>query len=363
MKHIKDFFATKLGIICTGSIIGILAVVLQKLGNPGNMGICAACFIRDIAGAVGLHRADVVQYVRPEIIGLVLGSFVAALLFKEFKPRTGSAPIVKFILGAFAMIGTLVFLGCPWRTILRLAGGDVNAVFGLLGLVFGIFIGTLFLRKGFNLGKAQPSSLYVGLLMPLIMLGLLVLMIVFPQIQGEGKNGILFYSMKGPGAMHAPIIISVIVGIVIGFLAQRTRFCTVGAFRDLIMFRQVHLLIGVAAFLVTALIGNLIFGQFNPGMEGQPVAHTQSIWNFTGMALAGLTFSLAGGCPGRNLFLAGEGNGDSAVFVLGMFAGAAFSHNFALAASPKGIGTYTIAALFIGFAFCLFIGFTMREKA
>jgi len=50
---------------------------------------------------------------RPEIIGFVLGALIAAYLFKEFRPRAGSAPLVRFILGAFAMIGALVFIGCP----------------------------------------------------------------------------------------------------------------------------------------------------------------------------------------------------------------------------------------------------------
>jgi uncharacterized protein len=49
------------------------------------MGICMACFERDVAGALGLHRADVVQYLRPEIIGFALGAFVAALLYGEFR--------------------------------------------------------------------------------------------------------------------------------------------------------------------------------------------------------------------------------------------------------------------------------------
>jgi hypothetical protein len=51
------------------------------------MGICVACMERDIAGALGLHRAALVQYIRPEIIGFVLGALIAALLFREFKPR------------------------------------------------------------------------------------------------------------------------------------------------------------------------------------------------------------------------------------------------------------------------------------
>ena len=79
------------------------------------MGICVACFDRDIAGALGLHRADVVQYMRPEILGLVLGSLIAAYLFKEFRSRAGSAPIVRFVLGVFAMIGVFWCLRIPAR--------------------------------------------------------------------------------------------------------------------------------------------------------------------------------------------------------------------------------------------------------
>jgi YedE family putative selenium metabolism protein len=362
MASLKNFFANRLGIVSVGAFIGVLAALLQKLGNPGNMGICVACFERDIAGAVGLHRAGVVQYIRPEIIGFVLGSLIAAYIFKEFRPRVGSAPIVRFVLGAFAMIGALVFLGCPWRALLRLAGGDGNAILGLAGLIFGIWIGTLFLKKGYNLGRSDKTYTSVGWLMPIIMLGFLVLMLIFPQVKGQAKNGILFYSLKGPGSMHAALIISLVAGLCIGFLAQRSRFCTMGAFRDLILFRQAHLFTGLLALVFFAFMTNLIVGQFHPGFAKQPVAHTMHIWNFGGMVVAGLAFALAGGCPGRQLFLAGEGDGDAAVFVLGMIVGAGFSHNFGLASSPKGVGPYGIAAVIIGLLVCLFIGFTMRKK-
>lgn len=362
MAVLKNFFATRWGIISVGAFIGILAPLLQKWGNPGNMGICVACFERDIAGAIGIHRAAVVQYMRPEIIGFVLGSLIAAYLFKEFRPRVGSAPIVRFVLGAFAMIGALMFLGCPWRALLRFAAGDGNAIFGLLGLIGGIWIGTLFLKGGYNLGRTQKTYSSVGWLLPLTMLGFLVLGLIFPQVEGEMKSDILFYSLKGPGAMHAPLVVSLLVGLAIGFLAQRSRFCTMGAFRDLILFRQTHLFMGLLSLAVFAFITNLILGQFHPGFVKQPVAHTMSLWNFGGMVLAGLAFALAGGCPGRQLFLSGEGDGDAAVFVLGMIVGAGFAHNFGLASSPKGVGPHGIAAVIIGLLVCLFIGFTMRKK-
>ena len=45
--------------------------------------------------------------------------------------KGGSSPLTRFILAFFVMIGCLMFLGCPFRMILRLAGGDLNAIFWL----------------------------------------------------------------------------------------------------------------------------------------------------------------------------------------------------------------------------------------
>jgi len=358
----RNVFATRWGIVCVGAFIGVMAATLQYLGNPGNMGVCVACFVRDITGALGLHRAGVVQYLRPEIIGFILGSLAAALISREFKSRGGSAPIVRFVLGAFAMIGALVFLGCPWRAMLRLAAGDWNSVLGIIGLVGGIWIGTRLLKTGYNLGRTHTLSPAAGLILPALAAGFLVLMLIFPQVEGQDKNGILFYSVKGPGAMHAPLIVSIITGLIIGVLAQRSRFCTMGAFRDLILFKHFHLLSGVVSLIVFAFITNLIVGQFPPGFENQPVAHTMHVWNVLGMVLAGLSFSLAGGCPGRQLFLSGEGDTDAGIFVAGMVAGAAFAHNFELASSPKGIGPHGLAAVVIGLIGCVIIGLTMKQE-
>lgn len=355
MQMRRNWFAGGSGIAVSGAIMAAIAVGLQHFGNPANMGLCVACFERDIAGALGLHRAEIVQYLRPEIPALLLGSFVAALCFGEFKPRAGSAPLVRFILGMCAMIGALVFLGCPWRALLRLAGGDLNAITGLTGLVVGVGIGTIFFRRGYSLGRNTPQRTGAGLVMPAVMLGILALLLLFPQITGEGKSGIIFYSVKGPGSMHAPLLYALGGALVVGFLAQRSRFCTMGAFRDLIMFRQFHLLAGVVAFVTTALILNLVLGKVHIGFENQPVAHSVHLWNFMGMMTAGWAFALSGGCPGRQIFMAGEGDADAGLFVLGMIVAAAFAHNFGLASSPAGIGPYGDVAVYVCLAvlFCL----------
>ncbi|HPB66556.1 MAG TPA: YedE family putative selenium transporter, partial [Spirochaetales bacterium] len=321
MKTKSGFMISKAGIIVTGAVIGVLAALLVKLGNPANMGVCVACFERDIAGALGLHRAAAVQRLRPEIPAFILGSFVASLLAREWKPRTGSAPLARFVLGAFSMIGALVFLGCPWRAWLRLAGGDMNAVFGLLGLFAGVLVGIVFLKRGYSLGRNHAAPAALGFVMPAIALGLLALAVVMPLF-GRGADGQaigpIFTSASGPGSMAAPIAVSLAVGLVIGYLAQRSRFCTVGAVRDLVLFRDPHLMLGLLSLFAAALVTNLALGQFKLGFAGQPVAHADGLWNFGGMALSGLAFTLAGGCPGRQLFLSGEGDADAGVFVLGM---------------------------------------------
>ena len=355
----KNFFATRWGIIGTGAVIGIIAVTLQKLGNPANMGICVACFERDIAGALGLHHAAVVQYIRPEIAGFVLGSFIIAFFTKEYQPRAGSSTIIRFFLGMFAMIGALIFLGCPWRALLRLSGGDWNAVVGLAGLIMGIAVGVLFLKNGFSLGRNYRLRKSAGWVFPALMVALVVMLFFNFRVSDAGP---LFFSAKGPGSQHAPLFVSLGAGLFIGIIAQRSRFCTMGSLRDIILARDFHLVSGVLAMVVFATVLNLVYGQFKPGFEGQPVAHTAHLWNFLGMALSGLAFALAGGCPGRQLILSGEGDSDAAVFVTGMIVGAGVSHNFLLASSPAGTGAFGPASVIIGIVFCLIIGFTMREK-
>lgn len=350
-------------LVLSGMVIGAIAIALQRLGNPPNMGICVACMIRDISGALGLHRASTVQYIRPEIIGLVLGSTISAAANGEFHARGGSAPLIRFFLGFFAMVGALVFLGCPWRAILRLAGGDANAVLGLAGLISGIWVGVGFLKAGYTLGRSHRNEPGSGLVMPALMVVLLLLAIFAPQMgTADGaRTGPVFASLKGPGSQHAPLLASLVGGLIVGVLAQRTRFCTVGALRDLILIRDFHLFSGIIAFFSTALFLNLVLGQFRWGFVGQPIAHSSQLWNFAGMALAGLAFTLAGGCPGRQLIMSGEGDADAGIFVLGMLAGAGFSHNMSMAGSPAGPGAFSQIGVLVGLAFCLVLGYYMRR--
>lgn len=312
-----------------GGLIGVIAVALVLLGNPKNMGVCVACFLRDIAGALGLHRAEAVQYIRPEIIGIILGAFIPAFFRKEFLPRGGSAPITRFVISAFVMIGALVFLGCPQRMLLRMAGGDLNAIVGLFGFTGGIFVGVLFLKKGYSLRRTYSQSASEGAVAPVAVTGLFALLIITPVF--------LFQSTSGPGSMHAPVFAALVGGLIVGVLGQRSRLCMAGGIRDIFLFRDGTLLMGALGIAAVAFIGNLLTGHFHIGMLGQPIAHIDSLWNFLGMLLVGFGSVLLGGCPFRQLIMAGEGNSDSAVSIAGFIAGAAFSHNFGLVSSASAL--------------------------
>ena len=346
----------KVTIIIAGLIIGVVASVLVLLGNPANMGFCIACFIRDTAGALGLHRAAAVQYLRPEIIGIILGSFLLSLAKKEFSPRGGSSPMTRLILAFFAMIGCLMFLGCPFRMILRIAGGDLNAVLGLVGFAAGIVCGVLYLKRGYSLKRTYRLPVSEGAGLPVIAVVLLVLLAVFPSLLLFTEEG------GGPGAKHAAILVSLAAGLIVGGLAQRTRLCMVGGIRDVILFREFKLLLGFTAILAAALVTNLVLTLATSGtyitfaFEGQPVAHMDGLWNALGMLLVGFACVLLGGCPLRQLVLAGEGNTDSAVTVIGLALGAAFAHNFGLASSAQGPTDNGKIAVLVGLAVVIAIG-------
>lgn len=335
-------------IVATGAVIGVIASLLVFFGNPANMGFCIACFLRDTAGGLGLHAAKAVQYIRPEISGLVLGALGAAFLHGEFSPKGGSSPLTRFILGFFAMLGCLMFLGCPFRMLLRIAGGDLNALVGLVGFVGGIYAGIFFLNRGYSLKRTYKMTTTEGSLLPVIAITLLAFVISAPAFIHFTKAG------GGPGAMHAAVIVSLAAGLGVGYLTQRTRFCMIAGIRDLILFKETKMLWGFVAVIIAAMLANFALGAFagkaffKLGFAAQPIAHTDALWNILGLFLAGFACVLLGGCPMRQLVLAGEGNSDSAVTLLGLLVGAAFAHNFGLASSANGPTANGQIAVIIG---------------
>lgn len=350
-----------------GAVCGLVAAALAYFGNPANMAICIACFVRDTAGALGMHQAEVVQYARPEIIGIILGSFVISVATKEYRSTAGSSPMIRFVLGIVIMIGSLVFLGCPLRMILRMAAGDLNAYVALIGFILGVATGAFALKKGFSLGRAHETNKTNGTILPILMAGILILAVCTTLLKS---------SEAGPGSVHAPIIIALLGGLIFGIFAQKSRMCFAGSIRDVVLMKNFDLLTVIGGLFVVMLIFNIATGKFVVGFNTPGIiAHSQHLWNILGMYAVGFAAVLAGGCPLRQLVLAGQGSSDAAVTVLGLFFGAALCHNLGLASSGTAMNAETQelvmgaatpngkVAVIICIVVCFVIAFTNKREA
>ncbi|MEG0721700.1 MAG: YedE family putative selenium transporter, partial [Lachnospiraceae bacterium] len=237
-----------------GVICGLVGAALAYFGNPANMAICVACFIRDTAGALKLHSAPVVQYVRPEIVGMVLGAFAISIGTKEYRSSGGSSPMTRFVLGMIIMIGSLVFLGCPLRMVIRMSAGDLNAYVALIGFIGGVATGAFALKKGFSLGRAHETNAMSGAILPALLVGVMILSLC---------TTLLAVSKEGPGSMHAPIMIALVGGLIFGVFAQKSRMCFAGSIRDVILMKNFDLLTVIGGLFVVMLIYNVVTGGFH----------------------------------------------------------------------------------------------------
>ncbi|NVN97727.1 MAG: YedE-related selenium metabolism membrane protein [Geobacteraceae bacterium] len=344
-------------IIVSGLLLGFFGVMLSVWGNPENSGICVSCFIENSAGALGLHNNSRLQYLRPELVGFVLGAFALALSRREFRSRGGSAPLLRFASGFFLIVGCAVFIGCPIKLFLRFTAGDLTALCGVAGLVFGVWCGLKGLAHGVELGRLSPAAAPKGsgLLSPLLFSMLLIFIFIPPVF--------VIASDKGSSAQHAPLFVSLAAGLVLGAVAQASRFCITGAVRDvLLMGRRAPLLWGGGAFIVSAFVVNIASGRFNPGFAGQPGSHQEYLWGFLGMMLVGWLSVLIGGCPFRQLVKSGEGDTDATLVVAGMFLAGALVQGWNLAATSAGVPLGGKIAVLAGFMMLLAVSVLVRDR-
>lgn len=344
---------TVLWALCAG--VGMLSAWLVLLGNPGNMGICGACFLRDTAGAFGLFAGPGPRIFRPELVGLVLGAGLLLVARRTFTARAGSFAGARFFLGAWMGIGALVFLGCPFRMLQRIGGGDLNAVIGLVGFLVGVRTGVRFESRGYSAGKTVVAPTPTGMPAILISLGALAIFLLGAAPSGPGPNDV------GPPP-HAFWASSLAITLLAGAILSLTGFCAVSAGRQ--VFKGPRKMVWACVCLVLGYgVIAAVNNQFALGFANQPIAHSEHLWNILAMTLVGLAGVLAGGCPVRLIVLAGEGNGDAMVTAAGILAGGALSHSMGLASSLAGTTAPGRVAVGVGLVLCLAYGWAMSIGA
>jgi YedE family putative selenium metabolism protein len=340
--------------VVTGAFLGVGGVLLVYLGNPTNSGICVSCFMENVAGAMQLHNDVRMSYIRPELIGFILGSFLIALKTGRFRVRGGSSPIIRFLLGFFIIAGCAVFIGCPIKMFLRLAAGDLTAVAATLGLIFGVWVGVRYIKGGFALDGEKELPRMNGFVMPLFAALLLVFLLLNPSFIKVGQ--------KGPAALRAPLPLSLLIGLVIGGFAQRSGLCVTGAVRNFCLARERTLLNGLLTAFLLAIILSALLGQFNWGMNGQPASHLSHGWTFLAMTLVGLASVLIDGCPFRQLIKAGQGDVDAGIATLGMLLGGALVYTWLLRSTSAGPTFEGKIVVLMGLVFSVVIAMAFRKR-
>lgn len=124
------------------------------------------------------------------------------------------------------------------------------------------------------------------------------------------------------------MIATLVIGVFLGYLGQRSRMCFVGGIRDFILVRDAYLLkgliaFGIAAWFTFSLAGAL--GGVRPGPFSAADGVTAALTVLGGFGV-GYVSTLANGCPLRQHVLAAQGVRSSIAYLAGFFAGAVIFH-------------------------------------
>ena len=128
--------------------------------------------------------------------------------------------------------------------------------------------------------------------------------------------------------MTVAAVASLVVGVIIGFVGQRSRMCFVGGIRDWILVRDTFLLKGLIAFVLVSwvlfplapLVGGEALGSF-----GTPVTSAIVLTVVGGFGVGWVSI-MANGCPFRQHVMAAQGTGGPMVYLAGFFSGAVMFH-------------------------------------
>ncbi|MFQ5922931.1 MAG: YeeE/YedE thiosulfate transporter family protein [Anaerolineales bacterium] len=128
--------------------------------------------------------------------------------------------------------------------------------------------------------------------------------------------------------MTVAAVASLIVGLSIGFLGQRSRMCFVGGIRDFILVRDTFLLKGLVAFGLVAWLAFPLAGWIGGATTAGSASPDLIAVLLTALGGFGVGYLsiLANGCPFRQHVLAAQGTVSSMTYLAGFFVGAIIFH-------------------------------------
>lgn len=252
-------------------------------------------------------------------LGLFLGAFLAAILAGEFKLRIPSSRLdyIEGALGGLLMaLGVVLAVGCNWGGFFSaITALSAHGYFMFIGLLIGGLLGSLYVewraRREFERldlelveeplepdSGANSRASYTRVRLA----GLSVLALTL--------SAIVSYMLRAPGG--AKFIGILLMGMAVGVIIQRSRFCFASAFRDILrgggeFKRSARLQVGIALGIMVGATGVFILkymGYVDPDAYVKPAGWS----NIAGGILFGLGMVIAGGCASGSLWRAAEGH-------------------------------------------------------
>ncbi|MHA1911813.1 MAG: YeeE/YedE thiosulfate transporter family protein [Candidatus Kariarchaeaceae archaeon] len=325
----------------TGAIIlsllsTVLFAILKAWGQSGGVNYWGQALF-------GFHDFDFLAHPY-SILGVTtfLGALASAFFAKEFKlsiPPYGE--LIKglvggLLMGVGAILGTGCTLGSYYTGIPQLSGG---ALIFTLGLFIGVYAAVWYLSwevdaypgisdaKKAKVFEVSPENKFVQ---PL--LGLLVLVggVLLAYSFDETK----VYPFSGTSAVLGTVLVAyAMIGLIIGFVLQRSQFCTVRSIRDPFMTGNATAAVAIIVGILVALVSftTLMY----TGFGGIPIAAGRwfvfdHFWApaIIGGLIFGFGMTLAGGCVMGSLWRSGEGQTKNWLAVLGIAVGAALTTEY-----------------------------------
>lgn len=240
-------------------------------------------------------------------LGLLGGALASSLMARQFKvTRAPGIEYVKAVVGGILMgFGSVLAAGCNvggfYIAIGTFSASGFAMMFGMIG---GTYLGLKYLlwemekfparscrpttiqpgKTGINWAKVQP---YIGAAIAIL---IVMLFYVYAETGKTMLGGFLF------------------LGMLIGFLLHRSRFCFVASFRDFFMTGESKMVIAGAISTLFFAFGMAALKVLFIAEEDVGIYNRFWLGGLSGGLVFGFGMQLAGGCGSSTLWRAAEGN-------------------------------------------------------
>ena len=236
-------------------------------------------------------------------IVVIIGALGSALLGKEFAIRVApGGELAKGLFGGILMgIGCIIGMGCTIGNFFSgWAALSAGAIFFVIGLAIGVFFAVKYLlwemekHPKMSSGKSSTFLQAKTKSTSLQPLAGIIIVIIGLAIAFTFNDAILFGFA--------------LIGLFIGIILQRSRWCIVRALREPFMTGDAEPAIAIIAGLVIGLLGFTVIKIMGIGAEMTMVASNFWMPAIIGGVIFGFGMTIAGGCTVGASWRAGEGH-------------------------------------------------------